>query len=298
MSFIAGYEHFIGGIAGGLASTASCHPFDLMKIRFAANEGSDFRPQYRGYWHATKSIYATNGLPGLYRGLSAAVIAAPISWGLYFHFYHRVRSVLNIAPDYPFIDNLLAGSATGAFILSITNPLWVCKTRMCLQYERHGAVEQRYFGLVNCWRTIMQNDGWRGFYKGYVPGLLGTMNGAIQFAIYNWFKDTRCHQLGLAQDTQLKPFDYLLFSTLSKCLSTVITFPYQLLRTRLQDQHTNYSGTVDCFMRTLRKEGVLGLYKGVLAATVKQLPYSVITYFTYEQTRYFLERLSKERSSA
>jgi hypothetical protein len=32
---LAGYEHFFGGIAGGLASTAVCHPFDLLKIRFS-----------------------------------------------------------------------------------------------------------------------------------------------------------------------------------------------------------------------------------------------------------------------
>jgi hypothetical protein len=37
-----------------------------------------------------------------------------------------------------------------------------------------------------------------------------------------------------------------------------------------------------------------GLYKGVLAATVKQLPYSVITYVVYEQTRYYLQRLGKK----
>ncbi|KAL3075136.1 hypothetical protein niasHS_013359 [Heterodera schachtii] len=72
---------------------------------------------------------------GLYRELSAASIASPISWGLYLQFYDRIRAQLHTVPDWPIVDNLLAGSVTGALILSVTNPLWVCKTRMCLQYE-------------------------------------------------------------------------------------------------------------------------------------------------------------------
>ena len=34
MSYLVGYEHFIGGIAGGFISTASCHPFGLSLLIF------------------------------------------------------------------------------------------------------------------------------------------------------------------------------------------------------------------------------------------------------------------------
>ncbi|KAL3091203.1 hypothetical protein niasHS_004137 [Heterodera schachtii] len=312
---LAGYEHFIGGVAGGLTSTAICHPFDLLKVRFSANEGSALRPQYTSYWDATRSIFAANGMRGLYRGLSAAAIASPISWGLYFQFYDRIRAQLHTVPDWPIVDNLLAGSVTGALILSVTNPLWVCKTRMCLQYEAppctatttaaaaartttvvaggDGVVAAHHYrGLADCVRQTWRHDGFRGFYKGYVPGLFGTINGAVQFALYNWLKDWRCRARGIPRDSQLAPVDYLTFSISSKCMSTTITFPYQVLRTRLQDPFTHYTGTWDCFIRTLKREGPLGLYKGVLAGTVKQLPYSVITYIVYEQTRYAIRNMS------
>lgn len=29
------YEHFIGGIMGGITGTMACHPLDLLKIRYA-----------------------------------------------------------------------------------------------------------------------------------------------------------------------------------------------------------------------------------------------------------------------
>uniref|UniRef100_A0A1I8C175 Mitochondrial folate transporter/carrier n=1 Tax=Meloidogyne hapla TaxID=6305 RepID=A0A1I8C175_MELHA len=254
MSYLVGYEHFIGGIAGGFVSTATCHPF--------ANDGNQLRPQYSSYLDAIRKIYLANGVRGLYRGITPAVVAAPLSWGLYFHFYNRIRSFTKTSPNYPFIDNLLAGSITGGIILSLTNPFWVCKTRMCLQYEHLGLNEKQFSGLFGCLKNIWKTEGFKGFYKGYIPGLMGTTNGAVQFAIYNRLKDYRCHSLGLAQDSQL-------------------------------DHHAKYFGTLDCLSKTLKGEGIFGLYKGCLAATIKQLPYSIITYIVYEQTRYYIERLSK-----
>ncbi|KAH7691426.1 Mitochondrial folate transporter/carrier [Aphelenchoides avenae] len=80
--------------------------------------------------------------------------------------------------------------------------------------------------------------------------------------------------------------DYLVFSSASKIVATVTTYPYQVVRTRLQDQHAVYSGVWHCIKQTFVREGIYGLYKGMLAATFKQLPGSVITYMVYEYARY------------
>jgi len=78
--------------------------------------------------------------------------------------YNRIRSFTNTSPKYPFFDNLLAGSITGGIILSLTNPFWVCKTRMCLQYE-HLVNEKQFSGLVGCLKNVWKTEGLRGFYK-------------------------------------------------------------------------------------------------------------------------------------
>uniref|UniRef100_A0A915E086 Mitochondrial folate transporter/carrier n=1 Tax=Ditylenchus dipsaci TaxID=166011 RepID=A0A915E086_9BILA len=267
-NFLHGYEHLIGGLCGGVASTMTCHPFDLLKIRYSANEGSLIRPKYNGYIHAVRSILKASGFRGLYQGLSPSIIGAPVSWGMYFHLYHKVRAQTEIFPAV-FANNLLAGSVTGGIVLAITNPMWVCKTRLCLQYE----TSQK-----------KQKEGFGGFYRGFIPGLMGTTNGAIQFAIYNQMKDVRCKYLNLEQDSELATFDYLLFSAMSKISSTVLTFPYQVLRTRLQDQHASYNGVVDCATKTFRREGMGGLYKGMWVAILKQLPNGVVTYVVYEKS--------------
>jgi solute carrier family 25 (mitochondrial folate transporter), member 32 len=168
---LEGYAQLIGGLTGGAAGTLACHPFDLMKIRFSANEGNPNRPQYRSYWHATSTIVRANGVRALYQGLSPAMIAAPLSWGLYFHLVHRVRAVLErlevtstITQGHPFLTNLTVGCVTGGIVLALTNPLWVCKTRLCLQYE-NSVGGRKYAGLADCLRKIRREEGFRGLFR-------------------------------------------------------------------------------------------------------------------------------------
>ncbi|VDN27438.1 unnamed protein product, partial [Gongylonema pulchrum] len=78
------YEHLIGGVLGGVTSTVACHPLDLLRIRYSANEGNHLRPQYHSYWHAAKLIVRARGYRGLYQGLSPNLIGSAGSWGLYF----------------------------------------------------------------------------------------------------------------------------------------------------------------------------------------------------------------------
>jgi len=60
-------EHLVAGMSGGVASTLILHPLDLVKIRFAVNDGLGSRPKYDGLLHAFKSILKDEGVRGLYR---------------------------------------------------------------------------------------------------------------------------------------------------------------------------------------------------------------------------------------
>lgn len=60
------------------------------------------------------------------------------------------------------MDNVLIGMVTGAGILVFTNPVWVAKTRLCLQYEHE---ETKYRGFLNCVSTVVQKEGVTALYK-------------------------------------------------------------------------------------------------------------------------------------
>lgn len=75
-----------------------------------------------------------------------------------------MRPKLEFFPNekHPFFNNLIAGSITGTLVLSITNPIWLCKTRLCLQYENQ---KHQYVNLRDCFRKVYKYEGIRGFYK-------------------------------------------------------------------------------------------------------------------------------------
>ena len=63
--------------------------------------------------------------------------------------------------------NLLATAEAGILTNFLTNPLWVIKTRMCLQYSGDMALPEsrRYSGILDAMRKIFKTEGFRGFYK-------------------------------------------------------------------------------------------------------------------------------------
>ena len=79
------YEHLLAGISGGVVSTLLLHPLDLLKIRFAVDDGNiKDRPKYFGLRHAFSTVLRQEGFVGLYKGVTPNVTGAASAWGLYF----------------------------------------------------------------------------------------------------------------------------------------------------------------------------------------------------------------------
>ncbi|KAG5458499.1 MAG: mitochondrial carrier domain-containing protein, partial [Olpidium bornovanus] len=157
-----------------------------------------------------RSVRAEQGLPGLYRGLSAGVAGAAASWGLYFYFYSELKNALRtqatFAPDagagtpaqppLTAARYLFASGAAGAVTALLTNPLWVVKTRMC---TTAGTEPGAYRGLAGellfLSRAVLlravagaADEGPKGYYRGIVPALFGVSHGALQFMAYEKLK--------------------------------------------------------------------------------------------------------------
>lgn len=77
---------------------------------------------------------------------------------------------------------------------------------------------------------------------------------------------------------------------LSSCVSglavsTAIS-PFDVISTRLYNQTgTTYSGVVDCFVKTIKAEGLRGLYKGWLPQFTRIGPHTVLTFVFWEQLK-------------
>ncbi|KZS00902.1 Kidney mitochondrial carrier protein 1 [Daphnia magna] len=46
-----------------------------------------------------------------------------------------------------------------------------------------------------------------------------------------------------------------------------------------------YRGTIDCFIQTVRHEGVMALYRGFIPTWLRMGPWNMIFFITYEQLK-------------
>lgn len=69
--------------------------------------------------------------------------------------------------------HMLAAAEAGVLTLLVTNPIWVVKTRLCLQYGIKGAVPREtatwYNGMGDALVKIYQMEGVRGLYRVSLP---------------------------------------------------------------------------------------------------------------------------------
>ncbi|XP_062424295.1 solute carrier family 25 member 32 isoform X2 [Rhea pennata] len=184
-------ENLAAGLSGGVISTLVLHPLDLVKIRFAVSDGLELRPKYNGILHCMTTVWKHEGLRGLYQGVTPNMWGAGASWGLYFFFYNAIKAYRKEGKleNLSATEHLVSAAEAGAMTLCITNPIWVTKTRLVLQYNAGVDPSKRqYKGMLDALKKIYKKEGIRGLYKGFVPGLFGTSHGALQFMAYEDLK--------------------------------------------------------------------------------------------------------------
>ena len=141
-------------------------------------------------------------------------------------------------------------------------------------------------------RQILRLEGFRGFYKGLVPSLLGVSHGALQFMVYEQLKIYRGQSKAEGQDA-LTAADFLVLSGAAKVFAGSITYPYQVVRTRLQmyDADNTYHSASDVVAKVWRKEGMAGFYRGLGPNLLRVLPSTWVTFLVYEKTKVYMPYL-------
>jgi len=130
------------------------------------------------------------------------------------------------------------------------------------------------------WKSIGQcfrytsKEGFLAFYKGFLPTIVGIIPfQGTYFGLFFYLADLYEHRNKKKPNTQ-KQFTY---SLIASSLAVLVSYPFNLVRTKLQTQGVNgrallYSGTIDCFKKTIEHEGFKGLYRGLMPNYFKALP--------------------------
>ncbi|XP_013409778.1 solute carrier family 25 member 44 [Lingula anatina] len=92
----------------------------------------------------------------------------------------------------------------------------------------------------------------------------------------------------------LNLYKYIPLICASGITTRALVYPFSLIKTRIQAQTQTavYNGTLDAFGKIIRKEGVRGLYRGLLSQNAQIIP-GIVYIWTYENVRQLLSTQEK-----
>jgi solute carrier family 25 carnitine/acylcarnitine transporter 20/29 len=165
-----------------------CFPLLLCQARLQIQYNDPTTIRYRGPIDCVRQLVRNNGLRGLYIGGSGTIL-----FRLHMSFYFAGTELLKrrLSAARPLWSdmtlNFLCGGMGANLYWCIAFPSDTIKNKMMAQPD---TVPRRYPTLLSCYRDIMRTEGFKGFYRGFVPCILRSFptNGAAFVAAETMLK--------------------------------------------------------------------------------------------------------------
>lgn len=147
-----------------------------------------------------------------------------------------------------------------------------------------------YKGIVDGLVKISREEGFRSLWAGSMPSLLLVSNPAIQFATYELLKNKLCR---LNNRTTLPGSVYLLIGAMAKSLATLITYPLQIIQTKLRNGNLEMQNMsiLQALVHQFKSYGLKGLYNGLECKLWQTVLSTALMYLTYEKLTNFIFNL-------
>ncbi|RWS07644.1 mitochondrial uncoupling protein 2-like protein, partial [Dinothrombium tinctorium] len=180
------FVRILSGITSGAIAISFAQPTDVVKVRMQAQSRSSVgSPKYTSSIQAYRTIYRTEGINGLWKGLmpnmarNATVNAAELVC------YDTIKDLLirnNVLND-GLCCHFTSAFSAGFVATLVASPIDVVKTRFM------NSAVNTYTGVMQCAKCLFVEGGFLGFYKGFTPSFmrLGTWN-ICMFVTYEQLK--------------------------------------------------------------------------------------------------------------
>jgi solute carrier family 25 (adenine nucleotide translocator) protein 4/5/6/31 len=176
-----------GGLAGG-SSLLFVYPLDFARTRIAADVGSGDTQVHKTLMGTCRSIFASDGIAGLYRGFLVSFGGIIVYRSCFFGGYDIVKKMAGLDKgDSSRLLKFAAGWSVTTVSGIVSYPFDTVRRRMMMQAGK--PMEQRqYTGTLNCWRRIAADEGAAAFFKGALSNVLRGTGGAIVLVLYDDLK--------------------------------------------------------------------------------------------------------------
>ena len=232
-------------------------------------------PRYTGIGNCFTRVYQEQGLGAFWRGNFVNVLRYFPTQAFNFAFKDTIKAMF---PKYSsktdfgmfFLVNMASGGLAGAGSLCIVYPLDYARTRLASDV---GSGKRQFSGLSDCLVKTMKVGGVGSLYNGFGVSVVGIIPyRGVYFGMFDSL-------MGL--NPYGKQSDFIgLLSKFAIAQTTAITagyasYPFDTVRRRLQMQSEKpveewlYKGTMDCFVKIAKEEGMGAMFKGAGANALR-----------------------------
>ncbi|GFP67854.1 mitochondrial oxaloacetate transport protein [Saccharomyces cerevisiae] len=154
------------GAASGIIGAVIGSPLFLVKTRLQSY--SEFikigeQTHYTGVWNGLVTIFKTEGVKGLFRGIDTAILRTGAGSSVQLPIYNTAKNILvknDLMKDGPAL-HLTASTISGLGVAVVMNPWDVILTRI---YNQKGDL---YKGPIDCLVKTVRIEGVTALYKGF-----------------------------------------------------------------------------------------------------------------------------------
>lgn len=162
----------------------------------------------------------------------------------------------------------LAGSLAGIAQTPICSPMELAKTRMQLR----STSSVRFTGPFQCLKYTYTHEGLRGVFRGTdVTFLREVPSFGVYFLTYEALTRT-------ADNSPVSTPSMLLAGGLAGTTSWMVSYPLDVIKSRIQAHGSRYNGITDCLRQSMRAEGYSWLYRGLSSTILRAFPTNAVTF--------------------
>lgn len=181
--------------------------------------------------------------------------------------------------------NFALGSVAGAFGATVVYPIDLVKTRMQNQRTGHPGQQLLYKDSMDCFKKVISREGVKGLYSGLGPQLIGVApEKAIKLTVNDLVRGKFTDKNG-----QIPLWSEIVAGGSAGACQVVFTNPLEIVKIRLQMQgevaKTMENAPKRSAIWIVRNLGLFGLYKGVVACLMRDVPFSAIYFPTYSHLK-------------
>lgn len=284
-------KHLWAGAVAAMVSRTFVAPLERLKLEYIV------RGEQRNLFELIKSIAASQGLGGFWKGNFVNILRTAPFKAINFYAYDTYRNqLLRLSgnKETTNFERFVAGAAAGITATVLCIPMDTIRTVMV------APGGEALGGIIGAFRHLIQTEGFFSLYKGLVPSIISMApSGAVFYGVYDILKAAYLRspkgrkrlqhmkqqgdELNAFEQLELGPVRTLVYGAIAGACSEAATYPFEVVRRQLQMQvRATKMGALQTSLKIVEQGGIQALYAGLIPSLLQVLPSAAISYLVYE----------------